>query len=475
MPVERWILVGVKDAATETTLRKTIVQAKRQTTRVSNAEECAKLVQRREFLAAFFDRAFWRDFSRKNSFPTPTYTTLLVDSNQIQHAIDLQNNGKIHDWLTIPFYPPSIASILSRAKLFLRQATELEAIKAIAASNIRNDAMLLCTGSWAQAATRWINQVKNGDSPLLLAGEPGCGKRLFARLLHYSSPRASAPFVTVQCDHTNAEELEREIFGEIPPRDRPMKAASRRSKFSLAANGTVVFDKVEHLSRRLQQRIARVIESRRFSPIGGGEMLNLDVRLIFTVQERTSFSSLTKLLHRDLARILKRSMLRIPPLRERASDLPLIVRSALEKIKRERGVRPTGITDKAMEILAEYSWPGNVRELEGVLWAASVLAGRGTIDPHTLKPFLSNGNGSTPKEDLSLEAAIEEKLHSFFERFPLDHLKDLHPMMMERLERPLFKLILKHTDGNQVRASQLLGINRNTLRRKLATYGISLS
>ncbi|MFH1262887.1 MAG: helix-turn-helix domain-containing protein, partial [Pseudomonadota bacterium] len=246
-----------------------------------------------------------------------------------------------------------------------------------------------------------------------------------------------------------------------------------RSIFAMAGGGTVLFDEVENLPRRLQQKLAHAIVNRNFSPLGGGDRVKMDARCLFTIQAPGGSDPAKRLLHADLAKLLKRSALFIPPLRERKSDFPLIVRSALDRLAREFGVRNAGIAEDAVKLLQEHHWPGNLRELEGVLFASSVLAGSTRISVRSLAPFLSRPDQAIEGEEQALEGLIEERLGALFRKFGVEHLKDLHPMVLERVERPLFTLVLRQTSGNQVRAAQVLGINRNTLRRKMTEYGIA--
>src|SRR5262249_32873950 len=141
-----------------------------------------------------------------------------------------------------------------------------------------------------------------------------------------------------------------------------------------------------------------------------------------------------RLLQRDLARILKKSVLRVPSLRERKDDLPDIVKNVPSKLERDRGSRAAEVTERGLDLLRAYSWPGNVRELEGILWGASVLAGKESISPRCLTPFLSNGHGAPQLEEAALEEMVAERLSALFRRFEVHHLKDLHPMILERVE-----------------------------------------
>ncbi len=472
MAVEHWILVGTRNTDQQSFLRKAIIKSGYRNTCVNEVDEYIEMIKRRTFLCAFLERDFLLPIVSKHALLTPTYIVFIASPKDVPKAQSLHCEEKIHDWFIPPIDDHTVKTILTRAKIFFRMSGELDSIKTAAAKTIKEDAAILCTGKWADEALKWIDKVRNQSHPILLAGEAGCGKRLLAKLLHYDSQRASAPFVVMNCQNKDLSILEREIFGEIPPRDRPPPYFPLRSKFSLAANGTILFDKVEHLHRRLQQRLAQAITTRTFSPTGGGDKLKLDARLVFTVQETNGTQFPLKFFHRDLVRMFRQSVLRIPPLRERQVDLSLIVRSVLDKLRREFGIRSEGITEEALDLLKSQNWPGNIRELEGVLWAASILAGRSNISLKALTPFLSNGGDALKDEEKALEEIIEDRLNVLFRRFEINHLKDVYPMVIERVEKPLLCLVLRETHGNRVRAASILGINRNTLRKKLEFYGM---
>ncbi len=464
MPVSPSVLVALRNHSYEDGLRKILVKAGCRVRWVGTLEDFRSAVQRLSFSCVFLDRDFFRDLRRHEAVRLPTYLVLLVEPKDAGHALALQERGRIHDWLTLPLDAVATASLLARAKHFVDQAHELIAVREAASLTLRSDAALLCTGKWAHQAEKWIAEMKDSQDPVLLAGEPGCGKQLLARLLHFLSPRASSPFVLVPCDTAESEKAEKEIFGEDPPR--------KRSHLECARKGTVLFDKAEFLPRRVQQRLAKTLRSRSFSPVGGGEALPLEARLVFSVAEPMNGAGLAGVLHPDLAHVLRKTALRIPPLRERKEDFPLILRTALDKVRRDYGARPQGITDGGAELLAKHDWPGNIRELEGVLWAASVMVGRGNISARALAPFVANGNGDLSRDEQALEEIVEERLASLFRRFGVDHLKDLYPMVVTRIEKALIAQVLAQTKGSQVRASQVLGISRNTLRRKMDEYKI---
>jgi two-component system nitrogen regulation response regulator GlnG len=472
MPAERWVLLGLRKPEQERPLREAIVEAGYRATRVQSLSECRELLKRRLFFCAFLDEELFHALRRHCPLSATTYSVLVTEAGQQNRVVRLHADGHLNDWIVVPADPAHTRAVLTRARTHWRQASELESIKSAAATAVQNDVGSLCSGTWGATASRWMERVQNSDVPAVLVGEAGTGKTLLARMLHVGSKRAGAPFVIVRCWQRDARELEREIFGEIPPRERSSSDTPWRSKFSLAANGTVLLDRADGIPRKFQQRLARAMELRKFSPVGGGDMLDLDARLIFTVQCDNHGAAWSKSFQRDLALALRRAVLHIPPLRERKSDLAAIARNVMEKLKRERRIRTASLAEDTLARLREHDWPGNIRELENVLWAAGVLAGPNPIQPKTLRPFLVNGHAPLQTEEEALEEIVEERLNSLFQKFGVQHLKDLHPMVLGHVERPLLKLVLKQMAGNQVRAAELLGINRNTLRRKITQYSL---
>lgn len=468
---ERWVLVGLSDPKAEKPIRQAISQAGLRVTRVQTVDECRDMVHRRTFLCAFFDHTFLRNLARQScTLPSSTYIVLVSSLRYRSKALALQKGEKIHDWIIAPVLPDSVANSLSRAQIFLRMASELEFIKAEKLRSMENSMEILCSGSWRRKTQDWIQRFCNRETPLLLLGENGSGKQLLSRWIHSCSSRALSPLVSVDCRNHSDETLEKRIFGEMPPRSRISKSHPVRSLFSLAANGTLVFHRIEKMPRRFQLKLARVARDRTYSPIGGGDRLQLHARLIFTIEENKNKGTGLKTLQRDLARLLKSSTWRLPSLRSRKTDFSQISQKTLKQIQTEHGTKASRLTEGAMELAQSYSWPGNLRELKNVLWMASIISEGPRISLQTLQQFLGNGELSIVNEEKALEEILEDRLSSFFNRFDVKHLKNLHNMVLQRVERPLFSLVLQQTKGNQVRAAQLLGMNRNTLRKKLIEY-----
>jgi DNA-binding NtrC family response regulator len=285
------------------------------------------------------------------------------------------------------------------------------------------------------------------DSPatVLLQGESGTGKELVARAIHESGRFAGYPYVPVVCSALTPSLLESELFGH--ERGAFTGAFQRKvGKFELAQGGTLFLDEIAEISPETQVKLLRFLQEREFERVGGVETLRADVRVV-TATNRDLAGLVTKGLFReDLYFRLRVVTIRLPALRERKEDIPILVRYFLEKLRRETGrsvgVVPTAVTD----LLMHHSWPGNVRELENALRRAVLL---------------SPGNVLLP-EHLALETSLAAP------RIPLT-LKSLHALEREHIEN-----ILAYTGYEKKRCAEILEISRPTLDKRIREYGIRL-
>ncbi|MGH7928792.1 MAG: sigma-54 interaction domain-containing protein, partial [Candidatus Binatia bacterium] len=318
-----------------------------------------------------------------------------------------------------------------------------------------------------------IGQVADTQATILISGESGTGKELVAKTIHYNSPRWNQPFVAINCAAIPRELLESELFGH--EKGAFTGALDRRAgKFELAEAGTLFLDEVGDIPLELQTKLLRVLQDHEYSRVGGRDMLKADVRILSATNQDLEKAVKEKRFREDLYFRLKVIPIVLPPLRERRGDIPLLIGYFVDKINREMGVQISGVSLDAQRLLEEHSWPGNVRELENTLIRAAVLASSPILFP---KDFtLQNRPSAAPLEvdQLSLEQIIRHKLEDYFRRTEGVDVDNLYSLVIERIERPLIELTLRKTRGNQIRAAQILGINRNTLRKKIADLRIEL-
>ncbi len=318
-----------------------------------------------------------------------------------------------------------------------------------------------------QEVYRLIARVVPNDLTVMILGESGTGKELVARAIHEMGARARRPFIAVNMAAIPRELIESELFGH--ERGAFTGAAARAAgKFEQAQGGTLFLDEIGDMPLELQAKLLRVLQSGEVTPVGGKRAEKVDVRIVAAthrdLDERVREGSFRE----DLLYRLRVVPLAIPPLRERPEDIPVLAEHFATRYAAELHTEARYLSDGCIEHLAAHDWPGNVRELENAIKRALVLASHEVLSPDDFA-FL-RGTAAPVAEGGSLEERILEETQSLLDAGE----DDLHRKLLERLERPLLQAVLRHTGGNQLRAAAVLGINRNTLRKKISELGIAV-
>ena len=301
---------------------------------------------------------------------------------------------------------------------------------------------------------RWIERVARSDSTVMIYGESGTGKELVARAIHAGSPRKAGPFVRVNCGALTEGLLDSELFGHEKGAFTGAER-QRRGRFELADGGTLFLDEIATISPSTQIRLLRVLQERELERVGGEETIPVDVRIIAATNTPAEELQKGSEFREDLFYRLHVVPVTIPPLRGRRTDIPVLARHFLEKLRDRTNHRVADLDGSALERLEEYHWPGNVRELENVMERALVLA-EGKVLMEDDLPFLSNGE----TVDTSLiDAAIPGSG------------MDLN-QAVEGLEERLLRKALEQARGVKAEAARLLGLKTSALYYKLEKYGI---
>ncbi|WP_438001259.1 sigma 54-interacting transcriptional regulator [Sorangium sp. So ce185] len=294
-----------------------------------------------------------------------------------------------------------------------------------------------------RAMLRLVDRVTASEVPVLIHGESGSGKELVARAIHHNGPRAAHPFVGENCGAIPEGLLESALFGHVrgafTGADRP-----RAGLFEVADRGTLFLDEIGEMSLAMQTKLLRVLEDGLVRPLGSDRARKVDVRVIAATHRDLDALVRARAFREDLFYRLNIITIRVPPLRERATDVPLIVQHLVAK----HGRGPVRVTRGAMERLSAYGWPGNVRQLENEIRRAIVLCD-GTIDREHLSPEIAHGGGAAPRElGLNVRARIDA------------------------LETELVRDALERTRGNQTQAAKLLGLSRFGLQKMIKRLAI---
>ncbi len=296
-----------------------------------------------------------------------------------------------------------------------------------------------------------IARVAPGPSSVMIEGETGTGKELVARAIHSQSARAAGPFVAVACPSIPRELIESEFFGH--ERGAFTGATERRlGKFELAEGGTIFLDEVGDMDFATQTKLLRAIQERSFTRVGGSRTVRVDVRILAATSRDLSEQVAGGDFREDLYYRLCVVPIRVPALRERRGDVPILARHFVERFSRIFGRRVERIAPGALELLAGHDWPGNVRQLENAIEYAMNLVPGDTIRAEHLPPFLAavapDAGGAAQSANSSLDAAIGE------------------------LETRLIRGALEQASGNRSRAARLLGVTESRIRAKMKKHGI---
>lgn len=301
-----------------------------------------------------------------------------------------------------------------------------------------------------------VARVAPTKSTVLILGESGTGKELIARALHQHSPRARYPFVAVDCGVLTETLLESELFGHV--RGAFTGAVTeKKGVFEEAQAGTCFLDEIGDITPNMQAKLLRVLQEHEIRRVGGKEWIKVDARVVAATNQNLTELVGKRAFRRDLYYRLNVITILLPPLRERAEDIPALAHCFLRRYSREHGKDVTAIADEAMALLHSYSWPGNIRELENTIERAVALARQSTLTPEELPANVREGVAPEWSHDLSQEE------HSFFADSPT----------LDEVDKRYVQYVLSRTQGNVSHAAKILDIDRRSLYRMLERFKIA--
>ena len=320
-----------------------------------------------------------------------------------------------------------------------------------------------------------VARFADGGAPVLICGEHGTGRELVARVLHQRGPRGRARFVAV-----------RPTFEDVPiapPKEREKEGDSTceraRRALRAASGGTLLVKDVSDLSAASQKTLRRAIRDRERAAAGERDRERerespevFDVQIVATADLDLERAVDAAIVSRELYELFRPRRIVVPPLRERSDDLPALFERWIKHYAAEIGRAMPTVSRRALARLAEYPWPGNVAELKSIARRLVVRVTRARLEAGDVDEILPVVASRVPLEDLAFEEMVKSKLAVLLARIDGYPVHDLYDKVLARVERPLFDLVLAHTGGNQLKAAEILGLNRNTLRKKLADLGL---
>lgn len=401
----------------------------------------------------------------QSEFSSKPAIFVITAQDTMENAVAAMKKGAF-DYLTKPFDLEELSILVDRALETRTLKNEFVRLKETGVSPDQPP-KLIGHSKVIREIFKTIGRVADQDVTVLIQGESGTGKELVAKALHYQGSRAPYPFIAVNCSAIPANLLESELFGH--KKGAYTGATNDKAGFFERAHlGTLFLDEIAEMSMALQSKLLRVIQEKEVQRLGDTKTIPVNVRLVAATNKSLSERVARGLFREDLFFRLNVVPLELPPLRERKTDIRPLVDYFLEKNARDFGGEGCQITPDALEFLENRHWPGNVRELENFLKRAFVLAQGGVLDVAAFNA-LATDPVSPVRENISsgsLEEVIDSHLQSLFAGFH-DGEKNIYDRLLPLLERPLIRRALEKSRGNQLKAAEMLGINRNTLRKKI--------
>lgn len=364
------------------------------------------------------------------------------------------------DYLVKPVAPDRLMLALRSATTRETPKDELQPLTEKMPASLDFDSMIGAAPTF-RAALAKAAKAARGHGFVLIEGESGTGKEMLVRAMHAASPRAKAPFRIVNIGGIPANSIESVLFGHekgaFPGAfDRQIGALQH------CDGGTIVLDEVDRLSSTLQERLAEAITAGSIRPVGARHSFRIDIRLIaasnFPLAELVEAGAF----RRDLYEALSATRIVLPPLRERAGDIPGLTRYFLGRIGEQPGLRPLGITDGALALLAAYDWPGNVRQLQAVLFRAAVFCDGDALTSEDFPQLLELIGEVRDIPDKHAHESAGVQLYT----------EDGNLRPLEEIEADVIRLAIGHYRGRMTEVARRLGIGRSTLYRKLSDLGI---
>ena len=439
---------------------------------VDNGDAALEALEEGSFEIAFFDVRMpglsgLELLDRAKSLARDTAVVIITAQNTLENAVEAMKRGAL-DYLVKPFRLAEITALTEKARRTRALEREVRALRREVARRAAPGERLVGKSPVLLEIFKTIGKVARSDVPVLITGESGTGKELVARAIHAASGRADGPFVAINAAAIPRELLESELFGH--ERGAFTGAVEARAgRFREADRGTLFLDEIGDMPLELQAKLLRVLQSGEVTPVGGRRPERVDVRILAATHRDLDAEVRAGRFREDLLYRLRVVPIALPPLRERPEDIPTLAEHFVARYAEELGTGPRWLADATLRRLSEYDWPGNVRELENAVKRALVLSTGEVLSPDDLA-FLSAPAGDAKAKAPSLEALVAAEVAA---ALAAPGANDLHPRLLERFERPLLEAVLAHTGGNQLRAVAILGINRNTLRKRMVELGLA--
>jgi two-component system nitrogen regulation response regulator GlnG len=406
---------------------------------------------------------------------------LMTAFGTAQTAIEAMKYGAF-DYIMKPFDPQKVLNLAENA---LKAHADLRAVRDYKPSINSEDYKEGIVGAAAvmQEVFKVIGQVTASDVTVMITGESGTGKELVARSIWKHSHRSGKPFIAVNCAAIPDNLIESELFGHEKG-SFTGATGQRLGKFELCDGGTIFLDEIGDMALATQTKILRVLQAGEIQRVGGTETIRVDVRILAATNKDLEEMVKAKTFREDLYYRLNVVRIRMPPLRERAEDIPSIVDFCLQNLVKQRKARVSKVSPEALAILTKHRWPGNVRELENVVYRSAVIAQGDAILVKNLPAELLAAVGEDPSQAVEAPPAVTSQPSTPFAApaqpaaafqaldaaldYVLAQLREADEPVMKRLEREMISRVMKAEGGDVTKAAKRLGLTKAALTKKLA-------
>jgi len=466
------VLIADDEPSIRFVLRETLEEQGFDVVEVEDGEAALARLSEGEFPLAFVDIRMpgltgLEVLDRLNQQGTDTSVVIITAQNTFENAVEAMKHGAL-DYLVKPFGIAEVKALATktlRTRELEREVRELR--REVGRLDIR-EPQLVGKSAEMLEIFKTIGRVAGRDISVLISGDSGTGKELVARAIHTASRRSAGPFVAVNAAAIPHELLESELFGHERGAFTGAVAA-REGRFREASGGTLFLDEIGDMPVDLQAKLLRVLQSDEVVPVGGRVPCPIDVRIIAATHRDLESAVREGRFREDLLYRLRVVPIEVPRLADRRDDIRILAEHFVSRYSQELADRDAYLPEDTIAFLSEYDWPGNVRELENAIKRALVLASGDLLQREDFA-FLRN-QPATGADTGELAQLIENEVRDLLEE---PSAGDIYRGILETVERPLLEVVLEHTKGNQIRAAALLGINRNTLRKKISDLGVDL-
>lgn len=405
---------------------------------------------------------------RTRGIETPVI--IITAQNTVKNAIDAMKEGAF-DYIAKPFDLDEVRLTVDRAIISYENARKVGSLAAKLNDSCETHQGIVGNSPLMLKIYKTIGRIAGKDITVLIQGESGTGKELIARAIHMNSPRNEEKLVSVNLAALPKDLIESELFGY--EKGAFTGALVRKlGRFDEASGGTLHLDEIGDMPLELQTKLLRVLEEKKFYRLGSEKPVEVDVRVILSTNKRLDDEVEKGTFRSDLYYRINAITIFVPALRKRKEDILVLVDYFNEKYSIELGSSKKAFSDGARKIMLEYSWPGNVRELENTVKRVVVLASENLITSEVLldaAPYLS---GKKKAKDELFGEYIKSKLEDLLSHNRGDASGAIYDLVIQKIEKPLIEEVLRIAKGNKKKAAAILGINRNTLSKKIENHGI---